>query len=64
MADDMTSLEHRIDKLESWREAEEAVAAEKAAAATTRHTLFQLSLSVLSTLTMLVNFYLTLHHSK
>ena len=63
-ADDLTSLEHRLDKLEAWKEAQEAIEAARAADLTKRHTSFQLSLSVLSGLIMLVNLYLTIHHGK
>lgn len=63
-ADDLTSLEHRLDKLESWREAQEAIKAAKEAELTRKHTSFQFTLSAVSALTMLVNLYLTLTHWK
>lgn len=61
MPDDVTALEHRIDKLESWRSAEVAVKKAKEEAVLTKHTNLQILLSVVSSATMLVNLYLTLY---
>lgn len=60
--DDLTDLEHRLDDLEAWRETEDALKAAKVEQANARHTSWQLLLSVVSSVTMVVNLYLTLHH--
>lgn len=57
-------LESRFDKLEAWELAEEAVKREQAEVEARRHTHIQLATSIVSTLAMLINLYLTLHHGK
>lgn len=64
MADDFDKLEARFDKIESWEQAEKAVQQERAAVEARNHVRVQLGVSVVSTLTMLVNLYLTLHHVR
>jgi hypothetical protein len=63
LADDI-DLERRLDKIEAWREAEAAVKAEREAETTARHTRSQMTMSIISTLTMLVNLYLTVSHFR
>lgn len=61
---DLEELERRLDRLESWRESEQAVKREREASSLAHHTSFQMTLSVMGTLTMLVNLFLTLQHFK
>lgn len=62
--DELTDVERRLDKIEAWREAEAAVKAERESEINKRHTNLQLTLSIASSMTMLVNLYLTLNHAK
>jgi len=62
--DDLDALERRVDALETRNAAEDALAKEKAERDSARHTGWQLMLSIVSSVTMLVNLYLTLHPHK
>lgn len=62
--DDLDRLERRIDALEARNEAEDALAKAKADRNTAKHTGWQLGLAIISTVTMLVNLYLSLNPHK
>lgn len=64
MTDDLGKLEHRLDDIESWHDSEEAVKKDRAARRNQRHIYFQISMSIISTLSVLVNLYLVLSHHK
>jgi hypothetical protein len=62
--DDLTDLEHRLDALEQWQGTEKALKAAKAEQTSAKHTVWQVLLSVVSSATMVVNLYLTVHPHK
>jgi hypothetical protein len=64
MSDPIEDLEHRIDTIERWQAAKDAVEKSKAETQLQKHTSLQIFLSVISSLTMLVNLWLTLTHHK
>lgn len=64
MPDDFSSLEHRLDDLDSWHKTEEAVKAAKAEEVANRRARLQYLFSSISAVSMLVNLYLTIFHRK
>jgi hypothetical protein len=64
MPEDYEKLETRFDKVEAWQEAQVAVEKEREAVESRRHVHIQLATSVISTLSMLINLYLTIYHGK
>lgn len=62
--DDLTDLEHRLDQVESWQKSKDAVEKARSEADTKHHTNLQVILSVIGSLAMAVNLYLTVSHGK
>lgn len=62
--DDLDALERRVDRLEQRNVAEDAVAQAESVRTSKRHTNWQLVMAVISTLTMLVNLYLSVSSHK
>lgn len=64
MPEDITDLEHRLDQVEAWQKSRDAVDKVRSEADTRRHTNLQILFSVVSSMTMVVNLYLTVNHGK
>ena len=62
--DDLTDLEHRLDQLETWRATEATLKRARAERNNAKHSSWQLLLAVVSSVTMVVNLYLTLTSHK
>lgn len=62
--DGYRDFEHRLDQLDAWREAEDAVKQAKDEIKSERRSREQLAFSLISAVSMLVNVYLSLFHRK
>lgn len=62
--DDLDALERRVDALETRNAAEDALAKDKAQRDNAKHTRWQFLLTIMSTVAMLVNLYLTFNSHK